>query len=212
MSLRATAAAACSLVFAASAAQAATVIYTDRAAFSAEAPGATSEAFHDAVLAAGLSINPQDGALAGGVLKDRVTQGGAGTTLLFDGGARAFGGTFDLSARGYGGGLRFSLLFDDGSETLLSQKLASVKNSFFGFVSDNPFVGVRIADGSTVRAFRETYTLDDVLYESAQGAAAGVEMSPAPEPSSWAMAILGFLGVGSVLRTRRRFAGSVVGV
>ncbi|WP_426166528.1 PEPxxWA-CTERM sorting domain-containing protein [Sandarakinorhabdus sp. DWP1-3-1] len=70
---------------------------------------------------------------------------------------------------------------------------------FIGFVSTLPFTTVTLQANSGF-----AYTLDTLIYGAASEVVGGV-----PEPASWTMLILGFTGVGAVLRRRRASAAAL---
>jgi hypothetical protein len=125
---------------------------------------------------------------------DTVAPGGATTIWKFSSPTYAFAGSWDLqseSVDGPGTGLD---LFLDGSLTKFASIDNSYANVFFGFVSDTAFTSLKVQAGSQPDGASETYEFSPLLF-------AGV--AAVPEPSTWAMLILGFAGVGFMAYRRK---------
>jgi hypothetical protein len=177
-------------------ASAATMIYSDAAAFNLAAGATVTEDFSDGTLVPGLSITSSGGQITGGMFFDSVSPGDT-TLFSFSSGQSAFGGIFNLADPG-GPGLGLSLtlgLLGGGTETLSQEILRTCQGCFFGFTSTNPFVSVTFNPGTQAGAL-ETFALDDLQIAPAQTAAV-------PEPTTWALMLLGFGLVGGAMRTRR---------
>ncbi|WP_293473078.1 PEPxxWA-CTERM sorting domain-containing protein [Phenylobacterium sp.] len=102
-----------------------------------------------------------------------------GYVITFDTAITAFGASYRNVLSG--SGIRFTV----NGDTFAGP---AVNDGFFGFTSTTAFTTI------TVSGDNEFHFFDDVRYASAS---AGV-----PEPSTWAMLILGFAGVGAALRRR----------
>jgi hypothetical protein len=196
----------------ATASQAATTSYFDEASFVAAAGPTVLEDFEDTTLATRLSIASDLGnlgAIGFGVvdhhfhdevtpsfeLQDVVTPPFQ-TTYSFAGGSTAFGGFWDESPLGFGTGLQFNINFMGGGSLLLSQQLDGFSGQFFGFVSDTRFSSVTVISGTTADASGETYNVDNVRFSS----------GAVPEASTWVLMLMGFGGLGAMLRRDRRRA------
>jgi len=179
---------------------AATTIYTDRAAFDLATGG--SLAFEDfsnaSVNGFTLATTSSTTEITNGQLLDRPTpasNGGDATTFTFDAPTTAFGGSYDLSVRGNGNGLRFVL---DGAE-IVSEELSAPYTGFWGFISDTAFNTVRVEAGSgSGRA--ETHTFDGFSF----GIAAPV--APIPVPASLPMLLAALACAFGWRRWQRRAA------
>lgn len=158
----------------ASASQAATAIYTDRAAFDLATGGTLS--FEDfssgATTTADFSVSGTGVRVLGnGQLRGRPTIFGGNMTYTFNSPISAFGGDFDLSPGGNGIGLRFTL----GTGEVVSQELSAPYDGFWGFVADTTFTTVTVSGGSGF-GFAETHNFDNFSF----GIAAPVSAVPVP--------------------------------
>jgi hypothetical protein len=190
-----TALGALALAFSASQVSATTTVFTDQASFNSAAGTAVLEDFEDGSLATGLSITSSTGTVAGGNFADRLVPGQS-TVFNFATGQSAFGGIFDLSPGGAGLGLLLTLGLANGSTETVTQEIASsCTGCFFGFTSTNPFLSVTFTSG-TQGGSAETYNVNSLSFASAN-------VGAVPEPSTWAMMLLGFFGVAGAMRTRR---------
>ena len=172
-------------------AMAAEVIYTDERAFRA-ATTPFVEGFDDATLRTGLEIDSTIGSISGGVFNDRVVAGSAQTLFTFRTPISAFGALFDLSPGGAGQGIRITL---SGGRNLSVEVSRTAFGEFFGFTSNTPFTSV-LFRGGTQGGTAETYTIDNLQFGLAGNT------GPIPEPSTWALMILGFGALGVALRRR----------
>lgn len=180
------------------AATAQTIVFINTsAAFNTVAGPTRVEDFEDRALLTGLSITSTTANIAGGVLSDSLAPG-VSTTFNFTSGQSAFGGVFDLSFAGQAG-LSFTFaLLGGGTQTLSQQVPNNCVFCFFGFTSTNPFLSVTLNSG-TQGAGGESFTLNNLQIASATTGAV-------PEPTTWAMMLIGFGGMGVALRRRRKTA------
>ncbi len=180
----------------ASPASAAVTFYTDYTAWSAAVTGAiVMEDFSGAgPTAPGLSVSngaiTHTSATFGDAWRATVVPGGASTTWSFASPIYAFAGSWDLQSQSVNGPGTGIDLYLDGV-TLIGSISSSYAGMFVGFVSTTAFSSVQERAGSETGA-TETYEVSPILFAGA-----------VPEPSTWAMLILGFAGV-SLLSYRRR--------
>ncbi len=182
---------------AAGAANAATTIYDDGAAFAAALSGVVTEDFEDSTLVPGLSFSSTVGAIGGGLFNDRPVKNTADTTFFFAGGTDAFGGVFDLDPGGRGQGLEFTLNLTGGG-TELAGRLQFEASGFFGFTSTNRFDSVTWRGFDDVNGVAETFNLDNAQFGNLSAAV--------PEPAAWGLMVVGFGIVGAGMRSRRQVA------
>ena len=185
-------------VSASSPASASVTVYTDYYAWAAAAGGSivTEDFTHAGLTASGLTVTSDNGEIThtsvtfGDAWRDVVVPGGATTTWKFSSPTYAFGGFWDLQSDSVGGPGTGIDLYLDGLTNV-----ASVDNSlagvFFGFVSDTAFTSVQERAGQ-LGGVSETYEVSPIVFASA-----------VPEPSTWAMLMLGFAGVGFMAYRRR---------
>ncbi len=153
-------------------AQAATTIYTDRAAFDLATGGSLSFEDFSSGNASGAGFTTTNAFVNGaGQLRGRPTIFGSDVTYSFGSAITAFGGDFDTSPGGSGIGLRFTL--DTGE--VVSQELSAPYTGFWGFVADTSFSSV-VASGGSGPGFAETHTMDNFSF----GVAAPVAPVPVP--------------------------------
>jgi hypothetical protein len=205
-------------------AQAAISLYTDRTTFTVDTGAATIEDFtatshfpitsgvlNSSTTEAGLSAGDIEagvtysvplpgsgfffnidagGGFAGGFLDGLVAGGDRKTlTVDFDAAQGAFG--FDTNTLM---GTAFSIRIFGTSGLLYDETLAVSDAAFFGFASSetNILSAEIVGNDSTFSFALDNFTFDG---DAVSGAI--------PEPSTWAMMILGFGAAGSVLRRRR---------
>lgn len=77
--------------------------------------------------------------------------------------------------------------------------------SFFGYTSNVAFNSITFTQSAADDETFNFYTMDNVSYGTAKPPI-GLDNGPSavPEPSSWALMVLGFGGLGAALRQRRR--------
>ena len=83
-------------------------------------------------------------------------------------GSTAFGGTWDVTVSGVGGGLAFDLDFGGGNIVTVPGNIPgnSPANVFFGFTASQPFFNVRERQiNSAGNTLQETHTLDDLTVQ-----------------------------------------------
>lgn len=181
------------------AAQAATIIYTDEKAFEADVADVQATGF-DALTPLQWQVAGATATVSDGEIGD-VVRSGSDTVLTLNSAMTSFGGNFQLSRGGWGHGLRFTLIRDNGSEEALSTILAR-RNGFFGFTSTEAFSAVRISWSGSKYNATEAYALNDVRVAPVASVEQGLPVSGAPEPSTWAVMLAGFAVVGGSLRRR----------
>ena len=85
-------------------------------------------------------------------------------------GTMAFGGTWDNTVAGVGGGLAFDLDFGSGNIVTVPGSVPgnAPANTFFGFIASHPFFNVRERQFDSVgNTLQETHTLDDLTVQVA---------------------------------------------
>lgn len=197
-------------------AEAAITTFADRTAFQAAANPTLFEDFGDfasdtdfaaAPLAAGfITASASPGALGSGIFNkvdvppyntdesnvdgtaslNVYTRSGWSVFLTFTQALSSFGADFHAFNNG---DLR-TQIFIDGQEVPVDFAQNSATR-FFGFTSDATFTSVE---------FRGI--VDDVF--SVDNVAGAIGGGAVPEPTTWAMMLLGFFGIGSAIRARRR--------
>ena len=146
-------------------------VFTNRASWEAAASSSfsaiTTEDFTDSTLDGGLSITA--GSVGNGVFS------GAGSPLVFPNpgafkfqhGVLSFGGDFDLTPGGSGGGLMLTATFDDNTTQLIGSMLnpspQAQFNGFFGFVSDKPVITITYQNPN-VTGQTELFNLDNASF------------------------------------------------
>lgn len=207
MSMRALVAATALLagVSASNPASASVTTYNDYGAWAAAVGGTiVQEDFTGAGLTApGLTVTTDNGQITHTSVtftdawRDQVVPGGATTTWSFSSPIFAFGGFWDLQSVSVGGPGTGIDLYLNGTTNVASID-NSLAGTFFGFVSDTPFTSVQERAGQIV-ASAETYEVSPIVFAGA-----------VPEPSTWAMLILGFAGIGFMAYRRRYHAMQAV--
>lgn len=203
---------AASLAVFATPAAAATTIYTNVGDFQSALTGGTVlEDFRNSQWASPLeSIVSANGHRQGNHWEDEITSRGT-TTFNFSSLINGFGGDFNASAGGHGPGITVLLFNGDDQVDTLDLSIPNGNGySFWGLVSDEAFDSVKLVLGTSgnygtqgygkkPKKSTEVYKLDDLRFGTIQDVAGGV-----PEPSTWAMMILGFGLIGGVMRRRQR--------
>lgn len=162
----------CALLMVLQVAQAANIqVFNNRTAWQTAASSSlfsiTTEDFSDSTLDGGLSITAggvTNGAFSGSALPQVITPAGA---FNFQHGVLAFGGDWDLTPGGSGGGVMLTATFEDGTKQLIGSMLnpsSTVQfNGFFGFVSDKPVVSINYQNPQ-VTGNPELFTLDNLSF------------------------------------------------
>ena len=197
-------------------AQASFVAFTDQAAFEAFAGAGslTTETFNSFTAS---QLVPTMGLVAGGLLVRNVdTPWPAfvisapeapydvdGTPNIQVNGGHARGIWITTSEKVTAMGATFADFQDDGANMLIGvindnqvyypPVAPGGAIRFFGIVSTTPFSGLLVGLSES-RGPTDTFGMDNVVY--------GGDGAYAPEPSAWALMILGFAAVGSALRKR----------
>ena len=142
---------------------AAATVYTDKSAWEAAVGTWTTEDFSDATLNPGVSVVSDMGYVTGGLWWDRVDDGaGNDTTWTFDLPIFAWGGTFDAYNPG-GPGSSINVTYVDGTSVVVGTIPNTIEDTFWGFVSDEPFIQVHLEDAALILGV-ETYEMDDMVY------------------------------------------------
>ncbi len=173
-------------------AQAATTIYTNKAAWTAAFSSYGTEGFADSVFNSGVSVVSDAGSVIGGEWSDRVVPGGASTTFSFSPGMFGFGGDWDLANPGGAGtGIAVTLsLVGGGTEAVSAEIPQTIAGGFWGFISDVAFTDVFMI-GGTQGGLAETYLMDNMVYSASA--------SPVPVPAAvwlFGSGLLGLIGYG----------------
>jgi hypothetical protein len=145
---------------------AATIVYTDKAAWDSAVGGQfLTEDFNDAVLNDGVSfVSSESGNInpALGIYQDvlaSASQNEPMTVWSFTPAITAYGGSWTLG--GPGGSGNSLLVYLDGT-TFVGSIPNSFNGGFWGFVSDAPFTSVKLIGGSGTN--QQNYKLDDMVY------------------------------------------------
>jgi len=140
-----------------------------------------TEDFSDATLNPGVSVISDNGYVIGGLWWDRVDDGDWGdygtTTWTFASPIYAWGGTFDAYNPGGPGG-SIKVTYIDGTSVEVGTIPNTTQGTFWGFVSDEPFIQVHLEDPALVPYACETYEMDNMVYSLAQG----VQITLLPPP------------------------------
>lgn len=155
------------LALAAAPVLAAATVYTDKANWEAAVGSWATEDFSDATLNPGVSVVSDNGYVTGGLWWDRVDDGDWGdygeTTWTFADPIYAWGGTFDANIPG-GPGSSIKVTYLDGTETDVGTIPATIQDTFWGFVANEPFTKVHLVDAELEEGACETYEMDDMVY------------------------------------------------
>jgi hypothetical protein len=189
-----------------SAVSASVVFYTDAAKWSSQVGTVVQEDFGSPTLTAGLSVDSPNGKIDSGHWSDTLVRvpsefndnaKPSTTTWTYSSLVYGFGGFWDLRPENAGTGIAFMI-----NGTILDVEVnRNSSGEFFGFISDTPFYSVVELPGSQAQpdAIQETYNLTSLRFATSVGAV--------PEPSTWAMMILGFFALGFAAYRRQSKAG-----
>jgi hypothetical protein len=175
------------LLLGSNSAQADTVTtYTSLSAWQAAAGSpTTTEDFADATLAPGLSISFASGNISGGLFNGFgpcTLCPGTGSIFTFSAGTSAFGGLFDLTPGGNGGGLDLQIAFTNATTTdVFIPGTDPEFNGFFGVTSNGASISSVTMKGADLTGQGELYSLDNLQFRSS-GSGSGT--TPVPEPSA----------------------------
>ena len=198
-------------------ANAATMIFTDRTAFNTAAGATTLVDFNSFTTEVNFRTTPLDvgpfsiaGSGPGQGSRNRIDIPPAqfpsfdidGTNLvnMFVGSQSSVEITFDAPVFAFGAD--FSRLNDGAVRTQISGAGESFVPPvdggirFFGFTSDTAFSNVRF-ENATGTTNSDGFSLDNVSFASAA-------VGAVPEPTTWAMMIIGFGAIGGAMRRRRK--------
>jgi hypothetical protein len=179
------------------------LIYTDASAWSSHVGSITEEDFGSSTLTAGLSVASPNGQIAGGHWSDTLVAVSnefndnaplTTTTWSFSSPIHAFGGLWDLGPAGPGTGIAFMI---NGTILVPVEVDRNSTGGFFGFISDTAFTSVEEIPGTQnpTEAISEKYDLSALRF--------GASVNAVPEPSTWAMMIVGFSALGFVAYRRK---------
>ena len=179
--------------------------YTSLATWQAAAGSPiTTEDFADTTLATGLSATfGSNASISGGVLNVEGQLAGFPTpsVFTFTPATSAFGGFFDLTPGGNGGGLDLHIIFSNATFTdVFIAGTDPEFNNFLGVTSNGVSITSLTLNGASFTGNGESFTLDDLRY---LGTGGGGGTSTVPEPST---ALLLASGVGLLLLVKSRLA------
>ncbi|AXI48706.1 hypothetical protein C1J03_02275 [Sulfitobacter sp. SK012] len=171
-------------------------IYTDRTAYEAALLGPIAiYDFTGGAPASGVTITGSDVSYTpGGRLRDIINQGAAADTLFaFDAPVLAFGGDWNLEGPG-GPGTGIEIQTMNGATYTVSSEVPNtLRNDFWGFISDMEFSSLSFVEGSQAIGV-ETYTLDNLT-------TGGV--APVPLPAGLPLLLAGLGGLATLRRKRK---------
>ena len=148
--------------------------------------GIATEDFSDATLAAGLSASFGSNATVVGGLLDIEGQfyNLHPSVFTFNPATAGFGGDFDLTPGGNGGGLDLAIGFSNGTTTdAFFGGIQPEFNGFFGVVSNGAAITSVTLKGAALTGNGESFTLDNLAYGGTPTGGVG-GTTPVPEPSS----------------------------
>lgn len=126
-----------------------------------------------------------------------ITDVDSGITITFNSAITAFGADF-RGFNNFDSVAQRSIILVNGNSLSSPVVAANSDTSFFGFTSDTPFTTVTIMrNPGYFRDASDAFGMDNVTF---------AEVSAVPEPSTWAMMILGFAGIGFTTYRRRKTA------
>jgi len=108
------------------------------------------------------------GTVSGGKWNDIARDPEPSTVWEITDGTTAWGGTWDLTVAGTGGGLAFELDFGGGNIVPVPGQIpsGSFAGYFFGFTASQPFFAVRVRQiDSAGNTLQETHSFDDMTYQ-----------------------------------------------
>jgi hypothetical protein len=142
---------------------ASTTVYTNRTAWETAVGTWATEDFDDGTVDPPVSVVSDNGYVTGGLWWDQVDDSaGYDTTWTFANPIIAWGGTFDAYNPG-GPGSSINVTYIDGTSVFVGTIPNSINGTFWGFVSDEPFIQVHLEDAALLLGV-ETYEMDDMVY------------------------------------------------
>jgi len=176
--------------------------YTDAGAWQTAVGGTTTtEDFSSSTLVSGLTASLGSGAsIAGGQLQVigalLLT---TPTVFTFTAGTTGFGGDFDLTPGGNGGGLDLTITFSNATTTDVFIPGANPQqfNGFFGVVSNGVSISSVAVNGAALTGNGESYNLDNLQFAGGTGGGGnpGGSNTGVPEPSTLLLSALGLGGL-----------------
>jgi hypothetical protein len=179
--------------------------YTSLSAWQAAAGSpTTTEDFADTTLATGLSATFGSNASIGGGLLNvngQLATFPTPSVFTFTPGTSAFGGDFDLTPGGNGGGLDLSIAFSNATSTDVFIPGGDPEfNGFFGVTSNGASITSLTLKGASFTGGGESFTLDNLQFRSS-GSGGGGGTTPVPEPST-ALLLGSALGLLRLVKSR----------
>ena len=167
-----------------------------------------TEDFSSTTLTAGLSASfGANASITGGLLNvvgQFFTVGAS--TFTFSPGTTAFGGDFDLTPGGNGGGLDLLITFSNATTTDAFIAGTSPQfNGFFGVTSNGVSITSVTLNGAAFTGNGESFTLDNLRYIGSGGGGGGPTNPPpaVPEPAALLLMVS---GVGAALALKSRLS------
>jgi hypothetical protein len=203
---------ACAVVLFSSTARADTVTtYTSASSWlAAVGSSTTTEDFASSILTTGLSATFGPNAFIGGgvlTVNGQLLTFPTPSVLTFSPGVTGFGGTFDLTPGGDGGGLNLLVTFSNATTAdVIIPGGTPQFNGFFGVVSNGVTISSVTLRGASFTGNGESFTLDNLQYTTGTGTGGGGPSTGVPEPSTLLLSALGLGGLAFLKRSCIRYA------
>jgi PEP-CTERM motif len=186
--------------------------FTNASTWQTAVGSTTTEDFADSTLATGLSATFGSNAFIGSGLLNvngQLLTFPTPSVLTFSPGVTGFGGIFDLTPGGDGGGLDLFITFSNTTTTDVFIPGGTPQfDGFFGVVSNGASISSVALKGASFTGNGESFTLDNLQYSggSNNGGSNNGGSTGVPEPSTLLLSSLGLGGLALLKRSRIRYA------